>query len=88
MISEVSKAILTKLFIHKKIGEAHAVEKNVFGSKLKYVTKQQKKKFEKEYKQLINKRIILRRKKKTGKGMGWHISLNPKKLKEVTELLK
>jgi hypothetical protein len=41
--------------------------------------------FDKAYKEIINQGLILRMKKRTGKGSDWHISINPKKIKEVYE---
>ncbi|MFH1637671.1 MAG: hypothetical protein ABIB71_04585 [Candidatus Woesearchaeota archaeon] len=36
----------------------------------------------------INNQLILKTKKRTGKGSDWHISLNPRNLKEVYEMIK
>jgi len=37
---------------------------------------------------VTNAKIILRVKKKTGKGSNWHISLNPRKLKELYGIIE
>ena len=41
----------------------------------------------KEYRDAINNHLILKIKKRTGKGSDWHISLNPRKLKELYEMI-
>lgn len=42
----------------------------------------------KEYNALITIGYIMKTRKKTGKGSDWHISLNPRKIKEINRLLE
>ena len=82
------KSLLTALLNKKKIGKSHTPEHKQIVSKTKWLNKKEKKEFDDEYKELISKEIILRLKKKTKKSSDWHISLNPKKLKELREMLE
>ena len=52
------------------------------------VTKRRVNEFEKEYRDTINNQLILKIKKRTGKGSDWHVSLNPRKLKELYEMIR
>jgi len=70
------------------IGGSHTPENKLITSKTKWLNKKEIKEFEKEYKQIINNKIIIRLKKRTKKSSDWHISLNSKKLKELSELLE
>ncbi|MAH06731.1 hypothetical protein CMI38_00590 [Candidatus Pacearchaeota archaeon] len=47
-----------------------------------------RKEFEKAIKQMINNNWILMGKKKTGKGVDYHISLNPSKASEIRKLFE
>lgn len=87
-IKSQSIRALLEYLLNKKIFTRHKPEKKVLNFKTKWLSKEDKKEFEKEYKELINEMIILREKKRTGKGEDWHIRLNPRKLKEVGEKLK
>lgn len=82
------KAVLICLLSRKYIGGSHTPEKKIVKSKTKWLEANEKKEFEKEYKSIVNKEIILRMKKRTGKGSDCHISLNPRKLSELNEILK
>lgn len=84
-MNKAIKALLTTLLNQKKIGGNHAPEKQLLISKIRWLGKEERKEFEKEYKELLNNEIILRAKKRTGKGFDWHISLNPKRVKETYE---
>jgi len=84
-MNKAIKALLTTLLSQRKIGGNHAPEKHLLVSKTRWLSKPEKKGFEKEYKELINNQTILRTKKRTGKGFDWHISLNPKSVKETYE---
>jgi len=77
------RAVLVVLLNKRYIGWKHTPEDKLIKSKTKWLEKKEHKDFEKEYKKLINKDLILRLKKRTGKGSDWHISLNPRKLKEI-----
>ncbi|MBT7903599.1 hypothetical protein HN587_07080 [Candidatus Woesearchaeota archaeon] len=78
----------TLIFLLNKhyIGGKHFPENKLIISRTKWLTKQEQKEFNKEYKQIRYCLIIL--KKKTGKGIDWHISLNPSKLQEIKKLLE
>ncbi|MFC1691747.1 hypothetical protein ACFL0W_06220 [Nanoarchaeota archaeon] len=82
------KALLFHLINKRYIGGKHTPENQLIKSKTKWLTSQDKKSFEKAYKTIVNEGFILRIKKKTGKGSDWHICLNPRKLKELNEIIK
>lgn len=79
------KAILRTLLSKRIIGGKHTPEDKFLKSKTKWLDGSEKKEFEKEYKEIVNERIIIREKKRTKKSSDWHISLNPRKLKELYE---
>ena len=83
-----AKAVLMHLLSKKYIGGSHTPEKKLIVSKTKWLNSNEKKKFDKEYKEMLNKEMITRQKKKTGKGSDYHISLNPRKLPEISEMLE
>jgi len=82
------KAIVLFLMSKRYIGGKHTPEDRIIKSKTKWIDSKEEKEFRKEYKKMINERFILRSKKRTGKGSGWHICLNPRKLKELNEMLE
>jgi hydroxymethylpyrimidine/phosphomethylpyrimidine kinase len=86
-MNKAIRALLTTLLNQKKIGSSHIPEHKLITAKTQWLNKEEKKEFEKEYKQLKNEQILLCSKKRTEKGFDWHISLNPKRLKEVYEQL-
>jgi hypothetical protein len=65
----------------------HTPEKQLIMSFAKHVPKTERKMFLKEYSSFRNNYCIVL-KKRTGKGSEWHISLNPRKLKEIIEIQK
>jgi len=69
------------------IGGKHTPEEKAVKSKTRWLNKKEIKKFEEEYKQMINAGFFMKTKKRTGKGTDWHISLNPRKLKDLREVL-
>ncbi|MBU2637895.1 MAG: hypothetical protein KJ955_02895 [Nanoarchaeota archaeon] len=69
----------------EKIGGAHIPEDKVLNRTIKWSNKHERREFEKGYKAAINEGLIMRVKKRTGKGSDWHISLNPRKLKTIYE---
>jgi hypothetical protein len=69
-------------------GGKHTPEHKLLRSISKYLTKTERKEFQKGYKILVNKNIILRTKKMTGEESDWHISLNPRKTKEIGEIIE
>ncbi|KYK25415.1 hypothetical protein AYK26_06115 [Euryarchaeota archaeon SM23-78] len=70
------------------IGGKHTPENKIIKSKTKWLDKKEKKEFQKEYKELIKQGVMIRVKKRTGKGSDWHISLNSKKVNEVMRWLE
>ena len=82
-MNEIVKGLLHYLFNRKYIGERHIPEDRALKPRLKKMSKKEQKEFYKYYHDLINEAIILRVKKKTGKGQDWHISLNPKSTKTI-----
>jgi len=82
------KAIITFMLSKKYIGGRHTLEEKLVNSKTKWMQKGDYRNFEKEYRELINNQSILRKKKRTGKGSDWHISLNPRRLKELNEMIE
>jgi hypothetical protein len=86
-MNKAIRALLTTLLNQKKIGGSHTPEHRLIAAKTQWLNKDGRKEFEKEYKQLKNEQILLCSRKRTGKGFDWHISLNPKRLKEIYEQL-
>jgi len=82
------KAILLFLLNKRYIGNKHFPESKLIVSRTKYLSTEEQKEFEKEYKELINGLFLLKLKKRTGKGADWHISLNPRRLKEIYEMIE
>ena len=87
-MNEALKAILQTMLSKRYIGGKHFPEEKLIKSKTKWLDADKVREFEKEYKQILNEGIILRLKKMTGKGSDWHISLNPRTLKELHEMLR
>lgn len=85
-MNKAIKALITTMLNKRIIGGKHAPEEYLL--KTRWLRKEEIKEFEKEYRQLINNQSILKIKKKTGKGSDWHISLNPRNLKELYELIR
>ncbi len=81
-------SLLKHLMRKKYIGGKHIPEKKIINRKLAHKDDKEKKEFKKEYKKAINQEIIIRAKKMTGKNDGWHISLNPNKIKETHKMIQ
>ncbi len=82
------EAMLSSLINKRKIGGSHTPEEKLVNSKKKWLNEDEKKDFDREYKELKKEGIFLRGKKRTGKSYAWHISLRPKKVCQVKEMLK
>ena len=76
------------MFNKRYIGGRHTQENKLIKSKTQLISAEEKKEFQKEYKKIINEEFILRSKKRTGKSYDWHISLNPRKLEDLNDLLE
>jgi len=87
-INSTLKVILATLLKSKTIGGKHTPEHKLITFKTKYLTKQEKRDFEKEYSFFVKNFLIIRVKKRTKKSYDWHISLNPRKIKEIKRLLE
>lgn len=82
------KDLIIFMLNRRYIGGKHTLEERLINSKTKWLRKEDYRYFEKEYRELINNQSILRVKKRTGKGSDWHISLNPRRLKELNEMIE
>lgn len=80
---EECKSILRRLLNKRRIGGKHTEEKNVLRW-LKNLPPKRQKQAKEDYEQCVKEGLILRMKKTNQK----HVSLNPKKLKEIYELVK
>jgi len=81
-LSKETIFIIRKLYNKRRIGGKHTEEKNCFRA-LNGLDKQKKKEIIEEWTFCINSGMIIRE-MKTGE---WHVSLNPRKLKEINEIL-
>ena len=82
------KALLMTLMNKRIIGGRHTPEKKIIKSKTRWLTKSEKRQFDKQYKELINLNIIIKQMKRTKKDSDYHIALNPAKLREMYELIE
>jgi len=82
------RAIILFLLNKRYIGGKHFPEEKLVVSRTRYLNSEEQKEFEQEYKSFVNELFLLRLKKRTGKGSDWHISLNPRKLKELYEKIE
>ncbi|OGV93002.1 hypothetical protein A3B57_00755 [Microgenomates group bacterium RIFCSPLOWO2_01_FULL_47_10] len=82
-----TEAILQFLVNKRYIGRRHFPEKKLISSRTKWLSKEERRAFEKEYKTLLSENYLTRTKKRTGKGTEWHIALNPRKIREIYEVL-
>ncbi len=87
-VNKIVKAVLMYLLSKRCIGGKHTPENKLLVSKTKWLNKHDKKIFDRAYKQIIFEKIIIRTKKRTGKGYDWHISLNPRKLKDMHNMIE
>jgi hypothetical protein len=82
------KALLAHMINRGYIGARHLPESRIIISKIKWLSKADKKEFFSQYKEMLNDHYIMRLKKRTGKGSDWHISLNPRRIKEVLDSIQ
>lgn len=82
-IIDLLKCLLSK----KCVGGRHIPERKVIIRLVAHLSRSERRNFDREYKHMLNQGLIIRMKKRTGKGSDWHISLNPKKIEEVSGLL-
>jgi len=88
--TRVEVSILKELICERKIGGAHTPLDNVaHRAPDKFLQdKKGKKIIDRALKNLVNKKGVLILVKKTGKGIGSHISINPRKIKEIFDFIK
>ena len=87
-MNKALRAILISMLSKRIIGGCHTPESKLITSKIKWLNKEETRQFEEEYKEIINNQIIIRLKKRTKKSSDWHISINPRKIKELNEILE
>ena len=87
-MNKAIEALLSSLLNKRKIGGSHTPENKAVMPKTKWLSDGERKEFENEYRNLLNQGVLLRMKKRTGKGDDWHISLNPRKLREIYDILR
>lgn len=82
-----TKAILTFLLNKRYVGGKHFPLEKLFTSRTKYLPKDEQRECEVELYGFIRIGYIIQLKKRTGKGSEWHISLNPRNLREIYEMI-
>jgi hypothetical protein len=87
-MNKALKALLATLLGKHCIRGKHTPEEKIILSKIKSLDKHERKQFAKEYKQAVNNHFIIRVKKRTAKSYDWHITLNPRKLKEIHTIVR
>lgn len=87
-MNKAIEALLSSLLNKRKIGGSHTSENKAVMSKTKWLSDGERKEFETQYRNLLNRGMLLRMKKRTGRGDDWHISLNPRKLREIYYMLR
>jgi hypothetical protein len=85
MASCINQAI-TYLWKQRCIGERHIPEMYLIRFVLRHRTRDEIKEFQKDFRAAVNEGLIIRLKKRTGKGSGYHISLNPSRIPMIHEL--
>jgi len=86
-INKEVKALLGMLRTRKCIGGAHMPEEILFKRVKRIKNKKYRKEIDKQWKELENCKYIIRMKKRTKKGMGFHVCLNPKAVFEIERWL-
>lgn len=85
-MNKALRAVLLFLINKRYIGKKHFPEDKLIKSRTKWLSRQEIKSFKKEYKK--TRPFLIRLKKRTGKGSDWHISIDPKHLPEIEEMLE
>jgi hypothetical protein len=75
------------LISKRYIGGKHFPEKKLIVSRTRWVSKEERRSFQKEYDRIVSDGFIERHNKRTGKSSEPHISLNPHKLSELYEMM-
>ncbi len=87
-MNKALKELLVHLLNRNYVGGKHTPEDKVLKFKARNMNREETREFYREYRLLLNQELLLKIKKRTGKGSDWHISLNPRKLCEVHELMR
>jgi hypothetical protein len=82
------KDLLSMMLSRRIIGGKHIPERLMIRANTRWHSKQDQREFEKEYQRALNKRLLIRLKKRTWGGSEWHISLNPREIEEIRELIR
>ena len=87
--NQVKAFILRELIKKRKFGGAHTPLDNITNNLPDELlhNKQGQKLIEKGVKELVNFEFVIVLQKRTGKGSDLHISINPRKIKEISEFL-
>lgn len=87
--NQVKSFILRELIRKRKIGGAHTPLENIVNNLPDELlhNKQGQKIIEKSVKELVNLEFVIVLHKRTGKGSDLHISMNPRKIKEINEFI-
>jgi len=84
-VNRALKAILRFMLNKRYIGARHFPEERLMKSRTKWLSKQEFREFRKEYMSMIH--CFRRAKKRTGRGSAWHISIDPRHLSEIEEMI-
>lgn len=69
-------------------GGKHTPEKKIIVSKTRWLSREEARQFDNEYHLAVRDGLIIRMKKRTKKGSDWHISLNPRKIREIYNMIE
>jgi len=85
----LKSAILTELIRRQKFGGAHTPLENITrNAPVSFLqNKEGQKRIHKVLKELVNDGWVMVLKKRTGKGSDLHISINPRRIREISEYL-
>lgn len=86
-MNEILRSVLIFLLSKRYIGGKHMPEEKLILRKTRWIGPQMKMDFYDGYDRLVKDGLILRSRKRTGKGMGWHIALNPRRLMQIHEII-
>ena len=87
-INDEIKKMLKTLYMRKCIGGAHMPEEILLKRVKRIKNKKLRKEIGKQWKELEYYRYIKRMKKRTKKGMDFHVCLNPKAVFEIEQWLE
>jgi len=82
------KELIHDLLTRNIVGAKHIPEDRIIIPRIKRLPRQEQRQFYEEYEMLVRRDLLIRLKKKTGKGDDWHISINPEHIGEAYELIE